>query len=575
MGKKENDVTDEELFAMHRAARTKKKRKYMIILVSVIVVVLLAVIVGVTVLRNKITAQVNSSGSSSVESAEVTTGSISTTVSGSGTLSDEDVETLEILSSVEIVDYYVEVGDDVEAGDLIASVTNASVLRAMSEKQSELDALDEELEEASSDTASTSVTTSVAGRVKKINVSSGKDVATVMYESGALVLLSLDGYMAVDIETNAAASGEIVTVTTGSGSSISGLVENTVGDTATILVTDNGTTYDDTVTVKDSDGNELGTGNLYIHSQMVITGYAGTVSSIYVSENETVSAGETLLTLTDTETSANYDALLKERAEIEEQLNDLIKIYKEGGICAGISGTVITLNATTSSDSANVNMEGQGTESTANYTTIGEISPNTTMTVTISVDETDILSLEEGQEATVSVDSLGEDTFTGSVTKISTSATSESGVTSYSATVTVEKAEGMLSGMSASVVVTIEGVENALLIPVDALHQTSSTAYVYTEYDESSGEFSGMKEVTIGLSNSTYVEITEGLSEGEMVYYTASEDNSGMGFGDMPGSGGDMDFGNMPGGGSEGGSMPGGSGSGDRSMPSGGNMPGN
>lgn len=121
--------------------------------------------------------------------------------------------------------------------------------------------------------------------------------------------------------------------------------------------------------------------------------------------------------------------------------------------------------------------------------------------------------------------------------------------------------------------ITIEGNDNALLIPVEALHQTSSSAYVYTEYDETTGEYSGMQEVTIGLPNSTYVEITEGLSEGDVVYYTESEDSSPFGSGMM-------NFGNM-GGGDFGGGMPSFEGMPDMSnmpdmgsMPSGGGMPG-
>ena len=95
----------------------------------------------------------------------------------------------------------------------------------------------------------------------------------------------------------------------------------------------------------DSEGNAAGEGTLYIHSQMAITGYAGTVSYVYVSNNQKVYNGTTLLTLKDTETSANYDALLKEREELEEQLNDLIRIYKEGGVCAEIAGTITGMNS--------------------------------------------------------------------------------------------------------------------------------------------------------------------------------------------------------------------------------------
>ena len=93
----------------------------------------------------------------------------------------------------------------------------------------------------------------------------------------------------------------------------------------------------------------------------------------------------------------------------------------------------------------------------------------------------------------------------------------------------------MLVGMTADVDVRIEGTENALIIPVDALHQNSASYYVYTGYDEEQKRYTGRTDVTIGMQNDDYVEITSGLNEGDTVYYT--EADSG-GFGDfmvMPG----------------------------------------
>ncbi|MCD8054821.1 MAG: HlyD family efflux transporter periplasmic adaptor subunit [Lachnospiraceae bacterium] len=532
--KKKNDVprTDEELLEMHRQERTRHRRRRIITLVVVVAVVLVAVAVGVTQARKSISAQVSSSEDSAIQSAEVTVSSISTTVSGSGTLADEDVESVEIPDSLEIADFYVEEGDTVSEGDLIATVTNASILTAMSDAQASLDALDEEIEEAADDEVEEEITTSVPGRVKVIYAEEDDDVATVMYEHGALMLLSLDGYMAVDVASDALTVGDEVTVTDSDGDEYDGTVEEVVDGTATVLITDKGPGYGDEVTVTDSDGSEVGTGTLYIHSSLAITGYAGTVEDLEVSENEAVDAGDTLLTLTDTETSANYDALLKEREETEELLEDLIAIYKEGGICATVAGEISSLSEDSGSSSSSSDLTASMTDSSTSsdsssgYTTVATISTNENMIITISVDETDILSLSEGQEATVTIDSIGEDTYAGTVTEISTTAESSSGVTSYSADITIDKTDDMLSGMSASVVITIEGVDNALLIPADALHQTSSTAYVYTEYDESTGEFSGMVEVTVGLTNSSYAEITEGLSEGDTVYYTESSDDS-------------------------------------------------
>ena len=545
---------DDHLFEAQRKNRENKKRKLIFTIVGAVLVVILVISAGANALKQKVNEQMGGA-KDEVLSAQVTVGNISTTVSGSGTLEAVDVESYKVPSSVEIVDYYVEAGDRVEKGDLIATVTNASLLTAMSDMQNQLDDLDDEIADASGDKVSDTISASTSGRVKVIYAAAGEDVATVVYDHGALMLLSLDGYMAVDVESDALSAGTAVSVTLSDGTVVSGTVEKNVNNVATILVTDNGTAYADAVTVHDGNGTTYGTGNLYIHSQMMITGYAGTVSTVSVSENATVSAGSTLLTLTDTETSASYDALLKERAELEEQLNQLVRIYKEGGVCATITGVV---------DSVESTEEGDGK-------VVASVSADTNMSISISVDETDILSIAIGQEATVNIDSIGNETYTGTVTKVDKTATSTSGVTYYTAVVHIEKTEDMLSGMSASVVVTIEGSENALLIPVDALHQSSSSAYVYTEYDESTGEYGGKVEVTTGLSNSTYVEITSGLAEGDTVYYTEAEENS---FGNMFGNMGGFGGGSFPGG-SGGSGMPDmgnfGGGSGSSGMPS---MPG-
>ena len=207
------------------------------------------------------------------------------------------------------------------------------------------------------------------------------------------------------------------------------------------------------------------------------------------------------------------------------------------------------------------------------------LSADEKMSVTISVDEDDILSLALGQTVTVSVSSVSEDAFVGTLTEINRTSSS-SGV--YSAVIEVEKVEGMLSGMTASVSVRIQGVDNAILIPIEALHKTSDGAYVYTSYNEEYQEYGGKVDVITGLENSTYVEIKSGLKVGDSVYYTEQQSNFGsfgnMGFGGMGGGsfpggmGGSMpDFGGqMPdfGGSGSGGGRPSGGGSGG--FPSGG-----
>ena len=170
-----------------------------------------------------------------------------------------------------------------------------------------------------------------------------------------------------------------------------------------------------------------------------------------------------------------------------------------------------------------------GSETASGETALVTLSPDERMSVTISVDETDIIALEPGQVAQITVNSIGE-MFIGEVAEINRSAAGNAGVTSYTAQITMPKDERMMSGMSAKVVVRIQGVAGAILIPSDALHQTRDAAFVYTSYDYDTQEFGGAVPVTTGLSDGNMVEIVEGLSEGDTVYYTVVFDPWSYGY---------------------------------------------
>ena len=120
----------------------------------------------------------------------------------------------------------------------------------------------------------------------------------------------------------------------------------------------------------------------------------------------------------------------------------------------------------------------------------------------------------------MTINSVADEMFIGEVTEINRAANAESGVTSYSAVITMPKDPRMLPGMSAKAVVLIEGVEHTILIPESALHQTRDAAFVYTTCDPDTNELGGAVAVIPGLSDGNMVEIIEGLSEGDTVYYT-------------------------------------------------------
>ena len=526
---------DDALFETLGKNKKRKRRKVIITVVSIVLVLAIIAVVGVSFLQRRVLEQF-ASNQGEVLSYEVTTGSISTVVSGSGSLTDVDLEAISVPEGVEITEVKVKRNHSIAKGDILATVDMASVVSTMAELQTQIEDLDEQISDAEDDSASTAIYAGVSGRVKAIFSEKDAEVADVMYKNGALALISLDGYMAVDIETELLAVGDSVTIKLSDGEEITGTVESAIGGKATILVTDNGPAYDETVAVLNEEGTELGNGNLYIHSPLRVTGFSGVISYVNVIENMKVYGSSVLFYLKDTSYSANYNSLLRQRAELEKTLLELLTIQRDGAVLAQMDGSVYSVDYT---------------EDTA--TAVVTLSADEKMSVTISVDEADILSLELGQTVTVSIPSVSEDeSFAGRLTEINRTSSSSG---TYSAVIEVEKAEGMLSGMTASVSVRIEGVDDAILIPIEALHKTSDGAYVYTSYNEEYQEYGGKVDVVTGLENSTYVEIKSGLNAGDTVYYTEQESGFG-GFGNMPGGSG---FGNMPGG-SGFGNIPGGNG---------------
>lgn len=135
------------------------------------------------------------------------------------------------------------------------------------------------------------------------------------------------------------------------------------------------------------------------------------------------------------------------------------------------------------------------------------------MKLTVSVDETDILSVQNGQKAQITVSTIGDEVFSGVVTAVERSAKSSYGITSYSVEITLDKDPRMLPGMTAKALIRIEGVDNALLIPEKALRQTRDSSFVYTTYDPATGTLGGETAVIPGLTGGGMVEITEGLTE--------------------------------------------------------------
>lgn len=271
------------------------------------------------------------------------TGSITETFVSGGTIASVGARPVSLAGSVKLTGWAVSSGDYVESGDLLATVDKSSVLSAISDLNELMATLDSAIESSRSDAVSSAIYAPAPGRVKAVFVESGESVTDAMYENSALMLLSLDGRMAVDIDAGDMSPGTALTVTLSDGTELSGSVYSISEGTAAVTVPDTAAEYGDTVTVS-YDGDVIGTGILRINNPLRVVGYAGTVSSVSVSAGAYVYSGQQLLTLTDTGYSARYETLLEKRRTLETQMQELFKAYETGGVYAASSGCVSGLN---------------------------------------------------------------------------------------------------------------------------------------------------------------------------------------------------------------------------------------
>ena len=277
----------------------------------------------------------------SILSGSVSTGSINTELIGGGTLVEDDAVTVSVPSSVKLKEFLVSNGDTVTEGTAIATVARVTVMTAISQVQETLEYLSQQIEEAGNTDSEEAVTALAGGIVKLLYAEAGESVQSVMLEHGALAVLSLDGLMAVDLEAESAlAVGTAVTVTLSDGTAVAGKITKNLAGEMTVTVEDDSYPVGDAVQVTAEDGTAIGSGELYIYSPWNATAYTGTVDSIEVSVGDKLSAGKTLMVLSDVGYSAAYRQLIGQRQEYEDLMLDLFKMYQTETITAPCDGVV-------------------------------------------------------------------------------------------------------------------------------------------------------------------------------------------------------------------------------------------
>ena len=617
-----------------------------------------------------------------VQSAEAKTGTITTTVEGTGSVSNGAATDVVVPAGIKVKEVLVESGDTVEEGQVLATLDEASIASELLEVKENIESVETEIDDLSSDaqtegtteyleakvlngeleelqeaeTTLTSlletqtITATCAGTVSSINVEADTEITKSSGSSGS----SSSGSGNTGSSSGSSASTGTTGVSTGAENSTSDS-EITSSDTSTTgsyslmflsARTGNSAVYtttaaDDTST-QSSEGNAVQTAEVstadtaekitsvdlnviapktgakpqdlieetdqytgtiswncssdafeagisytadirltakdgYVFSSKILPEIKGADVTFEVTENDD---GQSVLrikakfskTNSKTENSNNSSSGNSENTSGSSESGRTGNTSSVTGNASGESGngSGTTESVGSSSGGTSADTSGDASDSgsavTSQYsayeTAAFSIASDDKATVSINVDELDITSVKTGQTAKITLDAIEGEEYEGTITSVSSEASSGSSSAKYPVEITFDKTDDMRIGMTASASISIDEAKDAVLIPVDALQEKGGKTFVYTQKD-SDGNLSGEVEVETGLSNGNKVEISSGLESGDTVYYlkttSSSSSNSQQDMQGGPGENGGeapSDMGGSGGPGGDGGEAP-------------------
>ena len=505
---------------------------------------------------------------------------ITSTITGSGTLEAADSYSVTTLLEGTILTANFEEGDQVEKDTVLYTIDSTDAENSLEQSQISVSQAQRNYNSALESLDDLTVAADVDGRIYSLDVevgdeiNAGEQVATIRNSDVMELTVSFPADDAQGFYVGQSATVTLDSTFETLTGTVSEVAANTTVSTGnmivrevTIQVTNPGgisTTQTASATVNGVGSSSSGTFS-YEDESTVVADVSGTVSSIAVSEGDWVSEGQTLLVMTsddlDEQVQSASDSLRNAEISYENQTDQL----DDYTITSPIQGTIVDKNYNA----------GETTEANEVLCTISDLSY---LTMTLSVDELDISDIEVGQTVTIVADAVEDQTYEGVVTKVSVAGTSSGSATTYPVTIRIDETDGLLPGMSVDATIELGSAEDVLAIPASALNR-GDTVLVTADSPSAANAVTGQTEetaeapassaapegeseeqqyvsvpVTTGITDGDYIEITSGLQEGDVVAYIPTSGSSDSGLGMM--------MGGMPGGGGMGGGMPGGGGPG-------------
>ena len=488
----------ESFDASFNSAKQKKKKQKRTRNIIIICAAAVLVAVGIIVVVNLAKKDGDATSTLNYRASAVSSGEISTTIDGSGTLAALESQSVTTTAEATVTAVNFAPGDSIKAGDVVMTMASSDVESELSDLQDELSDTRASLATAKQLLTNLKVTATKSGIIKDIQAQAGSIVDDMDY----LCLIATDGKMQVSIP---AADGmeqyDAVTVQIGEDEQ-DGYITKLADGVATVVFTDNYYPVGTNATVLGEDGATLGSGAITVNEFVEVIAASGKIATVAVKDNQKISKGSTVFTLAEGAPTSAYTTLKNTEAELLTKIEDL------EGLLTVKADTDCTLTA----------LSAEVGDTVASGTTVCTLTGTGGFTIALSIDELDIASVKLGQSATITLDALEGD-FTGTVTNISYSG-SGSYVTSYTATITTEPIEGAYPGMSASAEIITETSGETLIVPVSAVQYEGDTAYLYLA-DEGAQAGTMLAEGALDLDKLTKLTVTTGMSDGSYIAITA------------------------------------------------------
>lgn len=136
--------------------------------------------------------------------------------------------------------------------------------------------------------------------------------------------------------------------------------------------------------------------------------------------------------------------------------------------------------------------------------------------MTVLVDELDVRQVQIGQIVRLSLDALPDADITGQVTKVSPTARDVGGVVAYEVEIVPDTTDAQLrAGMSATAIITTAQVDNILRVPnrFIQLDRESGRAFVQKIIND----VPSLQEIEMGLRNDRFTQVLAGLSDEDQI----------------------------------------------------------